>query len=142
MLEPETKSARPRPADRYRATIYDYTNNRTLLVDASLKSEDVTVAESGIQPVPSPEEFAEAVRLVSRHDELRPAIRAGRLQPHPPMPPLLVDEEAGGGLQRTVAVGLLPSGEERAVQGLEVVLVSEMQSRMLPQRERVVPAVR
>lgn len=54
-LESDKKVARPRAADRFRATIYDYTNNRTLLADGSLRDPNrLEVVESGVQPVPPP----------------------------------------------------------------------------------------
>jgi hypothetical protein len=109
-LESDKKVARPRAADRFRATIFDYTNNRTLLADGSLRDPDLLqISESGVQPVPSPEEFASAVAVLERDPKLGPALRQGRLKPYEPMPPLVVDDEAGGGLERVLAVGLLPS---------------------------------
>jgi hypothetical protein len=121
-LESENKVARPRAADRFRATIYDYTNNRTLLADGSLRDPDrLGITESGIQPVPSPEEFANAVRILERDREFGPALRQGRLKPYEPMPPLILDDEAGGGLARVLAVGLLPSPGTR---GHEIVAVN------------------
>src|SRR5215210_4220206 len=66
-LESDRKAARPRASDRFRATIYDYTNSRALLVDGSLRDPDaLEITESGVQPVPSPEEFARAVAVVER----------------------------------------------------------------------------
>ena len=121
-IEPEEKVARPRASDRFRATIYDYTNNRTLLADGSLRDPDrLEVTESGVQPVPTPEEFAEAVAVLERHRELGPALRRGRLRPYEPMPPLIFDDDAGGGLERVLAVGLLPSEGAR---GHEIVGVN------------------
>jgi hypothetical protein len=121
-LEPDRKLARPRAADRFRATIYDYTNSRTLLADGSLREpEHLQVRESGLQPVPTPEEFASAVAVVERHPKLGPPLRSGRLKPYEPMPPLIVDDEAGGGRQRVLAVGLLPS---RGLRGHEIVGVN------------------
>ena len=53
--EPETKSARPAPPPRiYRATFYDYTNNRTIFVDGDLdQPKRVRISESGTQPLPT-----------------------------------------------------------------------------------------
>lgn len=121
-LEPDRKLARPRAADRFRATVYDYTNSRTLLADGSLREpEHLQVRESALQPVPTPEEFASAVAVVERHPKLGPPLRSGRLKPYEPMPPLIVDDEAGGGQQRVLAVGLLPS---RGLRGHEIVGVN------------------
>jgi hypothetical protein len=121
-LESATKVARPRAADRFHATIYDYTSNRALLAAGSLrKPELLEISESASQPVPSPAEFADAVAVLERHRELGPALRQGRLKPYEPMPPLIVDDEAGGGLERVLAVGLLPSEGTR---GHEIVGVN------------------
>ena len=51
-----------------------------------------------------------------------PLLREGRLVAYPPMPPLIQgDEVPGGGLERTLAVGLLPAEGER---GHEIVGVN------------------
>ncbi|MGH9182554.1 MAG: hypothetical protein ACRDZ9_01830 [Acidimicrobiales bacterium] len=111
LVEPSAKTARVRAPTRWRATIYDYINHRTLLTEDALGDEDaMTVRESGRQPLPSPDEFNAAVKILTRRDEIGPALRDGRLVPYPPMPPLVSsDDVAGGGLERTLAVGLLPA---------------------------------
>lgn len=123
LVEPETKAARPRSPSRWRATVYDYAKNRTLVLEDALRGGGrPTLRELGLQPVPSPDEFVDAVALVARHDELGPALREGRLVAYPPMPPLIRgDEVPGGGLERTLAVGLLPAEGER---GHEIVGVN------------------
>jgi hypothetical protein len=121
-LESDRKVARPRAADRFRATIYDYTNNRALLADGSLRDPNrLEINESGIRPLPTPEEFANAVAVLERHREFGPALRQGRLKPYESMPPLIVDDEAGGGLERVLGVGLLPS---KGTRGHEIVGVN------------------
>lgn len=107
----EAKGAR-RPAQPtgHRATIYDYSKNRALVVEGSLeKRQRLSVAESGHQPPPTREEFDAAVRLLAKDPELGPALRAKRLRPYPPMPPLVEGEEYAGRPARTIAVGLLPA---------------------------------
>lgn len=53
LLEPERKVARPRPPDRFGATIYDYTNDRTVFAEGSLRDADkLQVSESGLRPLP------------------------------------------------------------------------------------------
>lgn len=123
LVEPDTKAARARQPSRWRATVYDYTNNRALVVEDALEGGgQPDIRELGVQPVPSPDEFDEAVKLVARHDELGPALREGRLIAYPPMPPLIRGDEApGGGTERTLAVGLLPAEGER---GHEIVGVN------------------
>src|SRR5262249_47817089 len=115
LVEPEveTKPARPSPPPNlYRATFYDYTNNRTVFVDGDLElPRRVKVSESGVQPLPSYQEFEEAVSLLMKDPDLGPAIREKQVQPYPPMPPILEVESAHGRMERTVGVGLLPVRE-------------------------------
>src|SRR5262249_59554072 len=81
----------------------------------------VEVAESGLQPRPSQEEFEEAGGLVGEHPELGRALREQQLRPYRPMPPLVGEELPDGRTERTVAVGLLPRQGE---QGHEIVGVN------------------
>ncbi len=113
LVEPETEKKRARPAEptRYRATIYDYAENRVLVVEGSLDGRGaLEVTESGEQPQPTGDEFAAALELLAKDPELGPALDAGRLRPYPPMPPLLDTEDDSGRPERTLAVGLLPDG--------------------------------
>ena len=107
--DPETKTARPAPPpSAYRATFYDYTNNRAILVDGDLtQPKRVRISESGSQPLPTYEEFAEAVRLLTKDETFGSALRDGRLKPYRPMPPLIDVESPHGRNERTIAVGLL-----------------------------------
>ncbi|MDQ4048994.1 MAG: hypothetical protein M3131_06400 [Actinomycetota bacterium] len=114
LLETDRKVARPRAPDRFRATIYDYTNDRTVFADGSVRDpRKLQVRESGLQPLPTREEFDRAAAVIGRDKELGPALREGRLRTYPPMPPLVADDEAGGGHRRVVAVGLLPADGKR-----------------------------
>ncbi len=114
ILDPGRKVARPRPPDRFRATVYDYTNDRTVFAEGSLRNPDrLEIRESGLRPVPTRAEFERAVALVARDAELGAALRDGGLRPYPPMPPLVDDDEAGGGRRRVVAVGLLPGDRKQ-----------------------------
>jgi hypothetical protein len=112
MLEPdpETKTARAGPApSAYRATFYDYTNNRAILVDGDLdQPKRVRVSESGSQPLPTYEEFAEAVKLLMKDEKVGAALRDGQLKAYRPMPPLIDVESAEGRHERTIGVGLFP----------------------------------
>lgn len=111
-LEPDAKRVRPAKPDRYRATIYDYTHNRTLLVDGSFGVPDaVEVTESGIQPVPSYDEFVEAVKFLSADERFGSLLRGQQLQPYLAMPPLVDEELLDGSGSRVLAVGLLPTSE-------------------------------
>src|SRR3712207_6547240 len=101
------KRREPAPPDRYRATIYDYTNNRVVLATGSLDDARGTleVSERGHQPLPNREEFDEAVEVLLEDEDLGPAIRERRLEPYRPMPPLVEAEGADGRVERTLAVG-------------------------------------
>jgi Copper amine oxidase, enzyme domain len=93
-----------------RATVYDYTNERTLVIDTGLAGGGgVDVQETIRQPLPTSEEFEAAVEAVGHDPELGAALAAGQLRPYRPMPPLVLDEQPDGTVVRTVAVGLLPA---------------------------------
>jgi Copper amine oxidase, enzyme domain len=103
------KPARPTPAQAVRATYFDYTNNRTLFVDSRIGAPDaVTVTDSGLQPRPTPEEFADAVTVVREDRELGRHLERESVQPYPPMPPIIPVERPDGRPARVVGVGLLP----------------------------------
>src|SRR2546426_551292 len=108
--EPEAKSARPSPPPHlFRATFYDYTNNRTIFVDGDLNQpKRVKVSESSFQPLPSNEEFDAAVKLLLKDPNFGPTIRENQHQPYRAMPPIVEVESPDGRLERTIAVGLLP----------------------------------
>jgi hypothetical protein len=126
----EAKGTRtPPPPHNYRATIYDYTNNRTLVAEGRLdKRESVTLAQFDTQPLPNPEEFREAVEILERDRELGPALREYRLIPYAPMPPLIDLELPDGRIERTLAVGLL-AGKQRA--GHEIVGVNMIKQSVI-----------
>ncbi|HLM50753.1 MAG TPA: hypothetical protein VK279_09415 [Solirubrobacteraceae bacterium] len=95
-----------------RATIYDYTNERTVLVDAPVDGSGAPiVASSARQPVPTEAERGAALAVLDDDPALGPAIRDGRLTPYRPMPPLLSDELPDGRVVRAVTVGLQPAGD-------------------------------
>lgn len=108
--DPENKSARPGPPPHtYRATFFDYTNNRTIFVDGDLdQPKRVKVSESGYQPLPSNEEFEEAVKILLKDANFGEAIRGQKLQPSPAMPPIIDLDSAHGRSERTIGIGLLP----------------------------------
>jgi hypothetical protein len=119
----DDKPRRPRPPNRFRATIYDDTNHRTVLVDGSIGDlRRVTLTESAVPPPPSDAEFTAAVRLVGRDDTFGPAIAAARLEPYQPIPALHLDELADGRIRRRIAVGLLSrdATESHAVAAVDV----------------------
>jgi hypothetical protein len=97
-----------------RATVYDYTSERTLVIDAGLQGQDgVTVRETVKQPLPTAEEFDAAVEALSHDAELGPALGNDQLVPYRPMPPLALEEREDGAVARTISVGLRPAVDDR-----------------------------
>jgi hypothetical protein len=107
------KPDEPIAPDRYRVTVYDYTNNRAVLATGSLDDiqGSMEVSEAGYQPLPNREEFDEAVKVLLEDEDLGPEIREQRLLPYRPMPPLIEAELPDGRIERTLAVGLLPKDD-------------------------------
>jgi hypothetical protein len=109
--EDEVKRARPRPPGRFRATLYDETNQRAVLVDGSLRDpRRAAVTESALPPHPSDQEYAAAVKIVCRDRAFAAAIEARQLLPYQPIPALVLNELPDGRVERRIAVGLLPRG--------------------------------
>ncbi len=124
LVEPpgERKAAKARPTTSYRATFYDYTNNRSIIATGDLRRPAVVhVEESATQPLPSAEEFEEAVQLAMGQPQLSALIKEHELRPYRPMPPLVLEEQPDGRNERTVAVGFLPRAGMR---GHEIVAVN------------------
>jgi hypothetical protein len=114
LLEPSGRGKGDEPAepDRYRATIYDYDDNRVVVATGRLDDRDsVEVEQAGYQPLPTGEEFDEAVEILLEDEDLGPKISDQRLEPYPPMPPLIDAELPDGRVERTIAVGLMPRGD-------------------------------
>src|SRR5829696_10411591 len=96
--------------DRYRTTTYDYTNNRVILTTGSLSDiqGSMEVSESGEQPLPTSEEFEEAVEILHEDPDLGPKIREQEVKPQAAMPPLLTEAtRPDGRIERTLAVLLV-----------------------------------
>jgi hypothetical protein len=131
LLDPsdETKPARPKPPDRFRAVYFDYTNNRSVVASGPLdRPSSLQVEESAQQPLPSGEEFEEAVRVLTEHAELGPSVREKRLIPYRPMPPLVSEQLPDGRVERTVAVGLLP---REGMKGHEIAAVNMIRRKVI-----------
>jgi hypothetical protein len=95
---------------RYSVLIFDYTNNRSLEATATYPdAADVRIASSARQPLPSAEEWEEAVEIVSREEAFGQYLLCGRLVAYRPMPPLLERAGPTGVVERTLTVGLLPA---------------------------------
>lgn len=127
--EGEKKEARVRPQNRFRATFFDYTNNRTIFAVGSVAKRGVlSVSESNLQPRPTQEEFDEAVRIVMDDRELGKALSSQQLRPYRPMPPLIGEEQEDGTIERVIAVGLLPA---EGGKGHEIVGVNLIRSELV-----------
>jgi hypothetical protein len=109
LLDDDAKD-RPAGAETALAHVYDYSNNRLLRVCGALDRLDrASVVETAAQPLPTDEEFEAAVEMLAAQSEYGPAIRAGELLAYRPMPPLVPTETPDGRVERTVAIGLVPS---------------------------------
>lgn len=107
----DKSSARLTPPNRYRAHIYDYTNNRNIIAEGSFdKPGAIEVSFSLAQPPPSEEEFAAAKYILSRDSKIGPALRDKSLQTYHPMPPVLYPANETSRVERTIMVGLAPNG--------------------------------
>ncbi len=105
------KSARPAPIDEFVATWYDYSHHRTINARGRLSDlRRLEVTAKGDQPLPSPAEFDEALRILLRDPEIGPRLKEQRVRPYPPMPPLHLTEREDGTRERGVTVGLLGPG--------------------------------
>src|SRR5918999_982192 len=118
--------------DCYRATTYDYTNNRVILTTGSLDDVQgsMEVSESGPQPLPTREEFEEAVKILREDTDLGPKIRDQRVEPQPAMPPLITEPtRPDGRIERTLAVLLLSRSDEVLNEVVGVNMINRTVSR-------------
>jgi hypothetical protein len=113
-LQPLDAGAEPVPPEAVRVRLYDYDEERALLVDVPLDGDGPSrVVATARQPLPSPEELEAALDVVREDDDLGPALRDGRLVAYRSMPPLVGEELPDGRVERTVTIGLRPAeGEE------------------------------
>jgi hypothetical protein len=114
VLEPPraAKERRPVAVNRVRATFFDYTNNRALLVDRAVEGEErLAITDTGLEPLPSDDEFDEAVGVLREEREIGAWLREEQVQAYRPMPPLVPVELPDGRRARVISVGLLPAAE-------------------------------
>jgi hypothetical protein len=115
----------PKPADRFKATVYDYTRNRAVLISGSLALPSLlSISYSDDQPVPNAEEFHAAVDIVRQDPLLGPLVERGQLLPYRPMPPL-VSGPLSRHTDRTLTVGLLPGRSKARHEIVGVDMVTE-----------------
>jgi hypothetical protein len=118
--------------DRYRATTYDYTNNRVILTTGSLDDiqGSMEVSESGHQPLPTREEFEEAVEILYQDPDLGPVLSEQRVEPQPSMPPLITEPtRPDGRIERTLAVFLRSRSDEASNEVVGVNMIGRTVSR-------------
>jgi hypothetical protein len=97
----------------FEATVYDYTNRRTLVASGSVNDPwSAQVTETTRHPPPDPEELAEAIEILKRDSRLGPDIESGALEPYQAMPPLLDVTLPDGSVERTINVGLYSAGSD------------------------------
>jgi hypothetical protein len=124
----------PTAPKSFRATLYDYTNDRTLHVDGSLaKPNRVTITESALQPPLANEEWQEATETVRRHTDFAEHLKAGQRRIYRPMPHLVATEAPDGRSRRAIAVGLF---DDRGSQDHEIVGVDLRDRALLRFDER------
>ncbi|HJQ67396.1 MAG TPA: hypothetical protein VKA70_00375 [Blastocatellia bacterium] len=117
------ESGRSEPPTRFRAMVFDYTNNRTVIAEGGFYDSAMAVTLSDLQPEPGPEEFDAAVAVVAADPEFGPALSSKRLELYPPMPPLSTDPSVKGKPERTVTVGLFPTDDKYSHQIVGVNMV-------------------
>ena len=107
--------------------IFDYTHNRAFRVTAdSLSATSVVVVETNQQPLPTSEEWNDALAILRKDSKFGPALAAGELTPYKAMPPLATTADATGHVERALHMGLLgKAGASRRNQIVAVNLIRE-----------------
>ncbi|OQW34240.1 MAG: hypothetical protein A4E19_01920 [Nitrospira sp. SG-bin1] len=134
------KGKKPQPPKRFRATLYDSTNHRTIFVDGGLRdARRVDITESALPPHPSGEEFTAAVRILRGDPTFAAALDARQIETYQPIPALALNELPDGRIERCIAIGLLPRGGDAQH---EIVAVDLARRQIMRYEERVPPNVR
>lgn len=121
LQDSDLKSPEPRVPDRFRMVVYDYTNNRTIVVHSdSGAPQQIEVAEFGSHELPVREEFEAAVRFLAQHAEFGPLLRGENVRTYRPMPPLVTVELPDGRVERIVAVGINGAGPRHRIIGVNL----------------------
>ena len=101
----KTAAGRAGRARRWRAVLYDYDLQRAFVAEGRLGDPTPERLQPiAGQPIPAPDEWAEARDRLRSHPQIGPGLRSGGLIAYRPMPPVLV---SGAG-RRMITVGLLP----------------------------------
>lgn len=94
----------------YRAKYYDYRNNYCFIIKGNLgKKSPTEIVVSNKQPLPNDDEFEQAIKILEKEHHLGHALQNQVLKPYRPMPPMFIQENDQGDIERTLCVGLLPS---------------------------------
>lgn len=110
------------PPESYRATLFDYTHNRSYVAAGRFENSIVQIAQDSVQPRPSDEEFDAAVAVLSRNPKFGDGIANGTLAVYQPMPPLIDGSLPVDKVNRTLAVGLQSSdGSESQILGVDMI---------------------
>lgn len=89
---------------RFREVIYDYTADKTLVAEGDLAGTGpIVVHQDSFQPIPTEEEFAEAVSILAADSRFSSFFRENTVKPFRPMPDVTVLD---GTVERLVNVGL------------------------------------
>ena len=118
-----SKTGKPTPPSRFRATFYDDKNRRTVVAEGSLSdARKIALVESAAPPPPSDGEYAMALKILRSDGAFRAALESGHLEPYQPIPALVVNELPDGRFERQLAVGLLPRSEgvEHEIVGVDL----------------------
>jgi hypothetical protein len=95
--------------------IYNYTDNQALQVSSTWPDcEKTKVKKLKYPPLPTHDEFQEAVKILQRDKQFGPHLKAKHLLPYRPMPPLLEDEKGKPLAERILNIGLLSNSPELA----------------------------
>ncbi|HJR49150.1 MAG TPA: hypothetical protein VJ799_13410, partial [Nitrososphaeraceae archaeon] len=96
----------------YLAKYYDYENNCCLTIKGKLGQQNPTeLVESKQQPLPNTEEFEEALGILRQKEpSIAEAIQNNILKLYRPMPPIYIQETSDGDIERTLCIGLRPTG--------------------------------
>jgi hypothetical protein len=109
----EDKPARPRPPERFRATVADYGRSRTLLLEGAMGDPgrvQITEAPADEPPV-SDEEFEAAVATVRSDPAYSAKAAADGLEVFRPMPPLLGEPHGLPAGRRLIGASLFSTKE-------------------------------
>jgi hypothetical protein len=107
-VENENKPVGSQYPTRFKVVFYDYTNDRTVVAESDFAAtETIVVREEFYQPVPSNEEFDEAVAILEKDARFNNALKGSSLKAFRPMPPTTVLD---GTTERLVNVGLSARG--------------------------------